>query len=357
MKNWLAYLFLVAGTGYLLVMYAAEPFLLLLLLELIFPLLQLFLLPVQRLGLRTRMEGEAENFRLLVENRGVLPLLRLAVRTEVLHPWSGQRRRRWNRFSVGGRDTQEIRMNLGQLPCGRTVVTAERLRLWDYLGLFFLVKRLRVRREFCRFPKLLPAEVAVSGRTWSFRMDGDVFSDSQPGDDPAEVFGFREYQPGDRLQQVHWKLSARADSWVVRELSLPEIPRILLLADLRRPAGATAAQCDAFLTSVLSLSQALVLEGCCHELGWYQPQTGKLQRKRVQDLEQLYEAGEQLMRADLYPEAEDLWEVCRSERLIPRYAGILRVNLELELYYGEALVGKLSAEHLEQDLARCGLEV
>ena len=100
-----------------------------------------------------------------------------------------------------------------------------------------------------------------------------------------------------------------------------------------------------------------MLEGCCHELGWYQPQTGKLQRKRVQDLEQLYEAGEQLMRADLYPEAEDLWEVCRSERLIPRYAGILRVNLELELYYGEALVGKLSAEHLEQDLARCGLEV
>lgn len=42
MKNRIGYLFLVAGTFYLLVMYAAKVFLLLLLLELIFPLFQLF---------------------------------------------------------------------------------------------------------------------------------------------------------------------------------------------------------------------------------------------------------------------------------------------------------------------------
>lgn len=357
MKSWIAYLSLTAGTGYLMVMYASEPFLLMLLLELAFPLLQLGLLAAQRLGLRTQVSESQGSVRFRVENRGFLPLTRLAVRTEVRHGWSGQVWKKWERFSLNSRGVQEIRMNLEQVPVGRGTVELNRLRLWDYMGLFFLGKGTAARREFCRFPKLVPVDVAVSGRTWSFRTEGDVFSDSRPGDDPAEVFGFRDYQPGDRLQQVHWKLSARSETWMIRELSLPEIPRILLLADLERLPALTAAQCGAFLTALFSISQALAAEGCCHELGWYRPEDGKIRRRRIQDLEQLYPAGEELMGAGLYQGPVDLWELCRAERLIPRYAGILRVNLKLELFYGEVLVGALAPERLEQDLARCGLEV
>ena len=72
-------------------------------------------------------------------------------------------------------------MNLEQVPVGRGTVELNRLRLWDYMGLFFLGKGTAARREFCRFPKLVPVDVAVSGRTWSFRTEGDVFSDSRPG--------------------------------------------------------------------------------------------------------------------------------------------------------------------------------
>ena len=357
MRYWIGYLLLLAGTGYLLLMYGAEPFLLLLLLELVYPLLQLALLLGQRLALAVRWQAEEEPPRLEVVNRGLLPLLRLAVRTEVVHPWSGKRWRRWNRFSVQGRASQPVPLELGPLPWGHLQIGADRLRLWDYLGLFSLGKRLPVRRDFCRFPKLLPADVTVSGGTWSFRTDGDVFSDSQPGDDPAEVFGFRAYQPGDRLQQVHWKLSAKTENWMIRELSLPENPRILFLADLCRGEGVSPVQCDGFLTALLSISQALVLEGCCHELGWYLPEEGIICRRRVQDMEQLYQAGEALMRASLYREPVDLWEVCRAQSLLPRYAGILRLNLKLKLFYQEAPVGVFSTGALAQELARCGLEV
>lgn len=357
MKYWIGYLLLLAGTVYLLVMYAAEPFLLLLLVELVYPLFQLILLLGQRMELAVRWQTEEDPFHLEVENRGPLPLLRLAVRTDVIHPWSGKRWRRWHRFSVKGRDFQEVQLELEQIPWGYLQIRADRLRLWDYLGLFSLGKRITVQRELCLFPRLLPAEVAVSGRTWSFRTDGEVFSDSRPGDDPAEVFGFREYQPGDRLQQVHWKLSAKAANWMVRELSLPEIPRILFLADLHRVDGVSPERCNSFLTAMFSISQALVLEGCCHELGWYLPEAGTFCRKRVQDMEQLYQAGEALMRASLYREPADLWEACRTQGLLPRYAGILRLNLKLELFYQEAPVGAFSTEQLAQELARCGLEV
>ena len=43
------------------------------------------------------------------------------------------------------------------------------------------------------------------------------------GYDPSELFDVREFQNGDRLQSVHWKLSARTDELMVKELSLIHI--------------------------------------------------------------------------------------------------------------------------------------
>lgn len=357
MKNRIGYLFLVAGTFYLLVMYAAKVFLLLLLLELIFPLFQLFFLLLQTAGLRIRWNGGGEELSFCLENRGTLPLLKLSVRTVVTHPWSGTVRKIRKKFIVNGRSSQEVSFPPGQLPYGRSEVRVEHLRLWDYLGIFSLSKRVKFCKEIYLLPEPVPVELSISGRTWSFRTDGDTFSKDKPGEDPAEVFGLREYQPGDRLQRVHWKLSARSEDWMVRELSLAEIPRVLFLLDLYRVPGLTEAQCSAFLTAVFSISQAMALEGCCHEFGWFVPDENAFQLARIQEPEQVWEAGKQLMKADLYDASLDLFELCRAEGRLARYAGILRLTMGLELIYGETPVGKLSAETIKESLSHCGLEV
>lgn len=64
----------------------------------------------------------------------------------------------------------------------------------------------------------------------------------QPGRDrSSEVYGVRAYIPGDRLKDVHWKLSSKAPELLVREFSGQEENAVCILADY---AAVTSAEAD-----------------------------------------------------------------------------------------------------------------
>ena len=71
--------------------------------------------------------------------------------------------------------------------------------------------------------------------------DGQRYSLRRPGSDPTELFGLREYQPGDRLNRVDWKLSQKTGAILVREGSLPVSDRVVLLAHLNKQRAASVA--------------------------------------------------------------------------------------------------------------------
>ncbi len=48
-------------------------------------------------------------------------------------------------------------------------------------------------------------------------LDGDQTDTRKKGNDAAEVFDIREYQNGDDIRSIHWKLSSKVDKILVRE--------------------------------------------------------------------------------------------------------------------------------------------
>lgn len=64
-----------------------------------------------------------------------------------------------------------------------------------------------------------------------------------PAADGELVRGVREYVPGDRLRQVHWRATARAGQLVVKETEEPQAPVLHLVVDLG--AGGDAAEAAA----------------------------------------------------------------------------------------------------------------
>ena len=57
-----------------------------------------------------------------------------------------------------------------------------------------------------------------------------------------ELFGIREYRPGDSLRRIHWRSSARVGELVVREFEPPGTPTLTILVDPKPPTAATADQ-------------------------------------------------------------------------------------------------------------------
>lgn len=112
--------------------------------------------------------------------------------------------------------------------CGGIRVTIARPRVCDYLGLFaFPVRQAETKTVLVR-PKPLPVPALPDldryiARSWRPKFGGGF----------AENHELRLYHPGDSLNQVHWKLSAKTGKWMVRQSMEPQRGLVLLTMTLR----------------------------------------------------------------------------------------------------------------------------
>lgn len=118
-------------------------------------------------------------------------------------------------------------------------------------------------------PRLDPIEVVLgeSGGDWGFESPSSL----APGADASDPFSVREYTPGDPVRQIHWKLSQKMDTVMLRELRQPVANRVLLVFDTYYPVAAGqvfAEVADAMAEVFLSLSRSLLGRGVPHTVCW-----------------------------------------------------------------------------------------
>lgn len=111
--------------------------------------------------------------------------------------------------------------------CGGLSAQLYKPRVFDYLGLFrFRIRKTSIR-IFLVWPESLNMEVPPDltqylARSWR----------PKPGGGYAENHEIRQYHPGDNLNQIHWKLSAKVGDLMLREPMEPERGLMLLTMDL-----------------------------------------------------------------------------------------------------------------------------
>ncbi len=141
--------------------------------------------------------------------------------------------------------------------CGRLVCKGLRVRVCDYLGLFcFHAIRMQEQSLVVR-PKpvalgKLPALDRYLAGAWR----------PKPGGGFAENHELRLYRPGDSLNQIHWKLTAKTGKFIVREAMMPVDRRILLTMELR----GTPEELDRKFGELVWVSRELLSRGLRHQV-------------------------------------------------------------------------------------------
>lgn len=185
---------------------------------------------------------------------------------------TGQRQEERLSFSAARRPTV-LTYRLASPACGQVVVSLAQARVCDYMGLFALPLRTPEasrRASVLFYPAARQPDLRVDPAPQAAGEEGERYSQTRPGDDPAEIFAFREYREGDRLSRVHWKLSQRVGELQVKELGLPVNDQICFLLEPMGGGEGTDTLLDAFAT----LSGFLTGREIPHRVG-FAPQGGE----------------------------------------------------------------------------------
>ena len=158
---------------------------------------------------------------------------------------------------TGEKGRHQPRHSLPTAHCGGIRVTAEGVRVCDYLGLFALpVPKVAPRTVIVR---PVPLEVDTPpdlsryiARSWRPKFGGGF----------AENHELRLYRPGDSLNQVHWKLSAKTGQLILREPMEPNLGRVLVTMDMTGTPGAL----DRKFGRLLTVSRMLLAHELRHEI-------------------------------------------------------------------------------------------
>lgn len=361
-KIWYAVLILV--TVYLEIMYDSDWMLTFLAFELLLAAGMLLLALYFRWSVRVWLDlkipvaakGEKIPLEIHIENRGILPVAGVRIVLGFGNVCGKTKEKRILEEYAARRSEKKVTVLASSDYCGGIRFFLYRVKVWDYLKLFGQNLKCRSEIRINVLPQIVEMPVEVTARTRNFPVDGDEYEKDRGGDDPAEIFQIREFRDGDRLQRIHWKMSARMDELMTKEYSMPRGCKVLLLLDYRQEQQSPASV-DRFLTFTAALGFSMLSAGCLHDIAWYDQSTESIVHRSIQKEEDMYEILDLLMTSSGCSQPYDVEAAYRSRYPERHFSTVLLLDMECTLKGNGRQVFAAEGGELEQALTGFVLEV
>lgn len=172
--------------------------------------------------------GDEYVFKVMLHNRGIMPVLNCQFKLEMTNGFSQQTQSRYINTSVPAFGRRIVEISLKPVLCGRINVELSELTVKDIMSFFQIKSNNSVRYAI----NVMPRRVKTDNKTQSAEGVSDESENSHKDSAGSEVVDIREYLRGDSLKAIHWKLSAKKDELFVREKGDSISDRPILLFEL-----------------------------------------------------------------------------------------------------------------------------
>lgn len=255
---------------------------------------------------------------LSVENTNrLLPLTKGVAKVRYENRFSGETGKMKVRFSVDAGRKRDRRIVVPMMNCGNLSIKVEKVRIYDYLSIFAWT----IGKDFPSQHVLIvpPTKDYYLGRDRWYNEtdeDSDRFSLYKKGDDPSEIFDIREYVDGDKIQRIHWKLSSKTGSLMVKDGSLPLAKALHIFIDLCVPGEKEERHNNANLLvqGIYSISLYMIEHAVPQHYIWYDEENDLVEERLIEHEEELLWMFQDLFksrptdRPDLLLEAYQAWD-------------------------------------------------
>ena len=206
------------------------------------------------------VRGEPLSCTITVSSSGLPAQFELTVEAE--NAFTGERSAKTMKISTR-KQPVSLSWQLAGTHSGNVRLFCTHVRELDCFGLFSRKRICTAQAGILFPPQTFPVSVCLD-QAAEVLLDSESYSAQKAGNDPGETFRIREYVPGDPIRQIHWKLSEKTGTLMVREFGLPAENRLLLAFLPER--SLSPEQLDTMLDTLVSVSSELLRQELPHTL-------------------------------------------------------------------------------------------
>lgn len=158
------------------------------------------------------------NININANYKGIIPLLNCMIRMTYENLYYPHKKPQEFVFHADKRGDSEFTLPFSVTKAGMFVLKSDRLYITDYLHLYTFSIPIDICIEIPILPEEIEAPSYNKKRLSASNKEGDPTEITTVGGEKTrDIKQLREYRSGDRLKDVHWKLSAKTEELMVRE--------------------------------------------------------------------------------------------------------------------------------------------
>ena len=170
------------------------------------------------------IRGNTAQLVLDFSNRRLLPVHSVTVHLEIRNRYTGEVLKQ--NYIFRNVESSRCEIPLETKDCGQLHCTLSRYECFDLLGLFCIRRRGGAEAVCTVMPEAVQADHPVS---FDASLNRSTVLKPKYGGGYAEEHDLRGYRPGDSSNSIHWKLSSKTGSLIVREALVPENSTIFVV--------------------------------------------------------------------------------------------------------------------------------
>ena len=239
-----------------------------------------------------------------ISNPSVIPFIGGIIQIEMKNSFNNEVIKKKIKFNLTSKEINKFALDIRSDYLGRIEINVKKFKLYDYLGIFSFKGKIGKSTMLYVLPCNGSINLDISDRNNEYIEEPLKYSESEPGDDCSQVFDVRQFREGDKIQKIHWKLSAKKDDLYVKEFSMPidasaEIMIELSVLDKKD----FISYVDTIIETAYALSVALLDKEMYHFFVWYNEASKELVRKEITDTNDIWNTLYEIYHTNIYKES------------------------------------------------------
>lgn len=244
-------------------------------------------------------------------------------------------------FSLAPFQNNTLKMSYALPYRGQYTFTLKKFKCYDMLKLFCLSRSVNAEKKIVVLPRRIELDAQKS-----IGAEKEDIAGGRNSRDGSELNFIRKYCDGDDFRQIHWKLSAKQDDYMVRQMMEHDRLGMIVYCDFR--AYSVSAEENALAADrVAEAAIALIYNGVKNSeeslCVWYNSEDSAFRKDVIADGSHFYALYNDFARAGIYNESPAFSDVvlsCAGQQISERTLCLVTPRIDEEL---EKMLERMSA--------------